>query len=53
MDKEKLTSFIKNVELKKTIIKNLSKAEGVIDNYDIRNTDFMNPFEKKELHIDS
>ena len=49
MDKEKLTSFIKNVELKKTIIKNLSKAEGVIDNYDIRNTDFVNRFEKKNF----
>ncbi len=49
MDKEKLTSFIKDAELRKFMIKNLSKAEGVISNYDIRNTDFMNPFEKRNF----
>ncbi len=49
MDKEKLTSFIRDYELKKIIIKNLSKVEGVIHNHDIRATDFMNPFERKNF----
>ena len=49
MDKEKLTSYIKDYDLKTIIIKNLSKAEGVLYHHDIRHTDFMNPFERKNF----
>lgn len=47
IDKNKYTSFIKDEEIKSFIIKNISKIEGVLKHFDIRKTDFMNPYEQK------
>ncbi len=49
MDKDKLTAYINDYDLKAIIIKNLSKAEGVLFHHDVRHTDFMNPFERKNF----
>ena len=42
IDKNKYTSFIKQEDVREFIIKNVSKLEGVLDNFDIRRTGFMN-----------
>lgn len=49
LDKEKLTSHIRDIEIKSVMIKNISKVEGVLENYDIRSTDFLDPFQRKIL----
>ncbi|WFD09126.1 RNA-binding protein [Tepidibacter hydrothermalis] len=47
IDKERITSHIKDLELKKTVYKVIDKALGVLKNYDYRYTDFLNPYELK------
>ena len=47
IDKNKYTSFIKDDEIKTFIIKNISKIEGVLKNFDEKKTDFMNPYEQR------
>lgn len=47
IDKNKYTSFIKDEETKLIMIKNMSKIQGVQKHFDIRKTDFMNPYEQK------
>ena len=47
IDKNKYTSFIKDDETKTFIIKNISKIEGVLKNFDEKKTDFMNPYEQR------
>ena len=32
------------------IIKNISKIEGVLKNFDEKKTDFMNPYERRIIH---
>lgn len=45
VDKEKYTSFITDEEAKKVIVKNLSKLDSVLKNYDVRITDFLDPYQ--------
>ncbi len=47
IDKHNYTSFIHQEDVREFIIKNVSKLEGVLDNFDIRRTGFMNPYEQK------
>ena len=47
MDKLKLTSHIKDIDLKNKMFKIIDKANGCLKNYDIRYSDFLNPFEVK------
>lgn len=49
MDKEKLTGYIRDTQLKITIIKNLSKVESVLRSHVPKTTDFMNPYECKHF----
>lgn len=49
LDKDKLTSHIKDINLKSLMIKNITKAEGVLENYDIRCTDFLDPFQLRSF----
>lgn len=46
-DKERITSHIKDLDLKKTVYKVIDKALGVLKNHDYRCTDFLNPYELK------
>ncbi len=45
MDKIKLTSHIKDIELKNKMFKIIDKANGCLKNYDVRYSEFLNPFE--------
>lgn len=45
MDKIRLTSHIKDIELKNKMFKIIDKANGTLKNYDVRSSDFFNPFE--------
>lgn len=45
MDKLKLTSHIKDIDLKNKMFKIIDKANGTLKNYDVRSSDFFNPFE--------
>jgi RNA-binding protein YlmH len=47
VDKVKLTSHIKDVDLKNKMFKIIDKANGVLKNYDVRQSEFLNPFEIK------
>lgn len=47
MDKQRLTSYIKDIELKNKMFKVIDKANGSLKNYDVRQTDFLNPYEVK------
>ena len=47
MDKLKVTNHIKDIELKNTMFRVIDKANGCLKNYDIRLTEFMNPYEIK------
>ena len=47
MDKSKLTNHLKDLDLKNKMFKVIDKANGVLKNYDVRNTDFLNPYEIK------
>ena len=47
MDKVKLTSHIKDIDLKNKMFKIIDKANGCLKNYDVRYSDFLNPFEVK------
>ena len=45
MDKIKLTSHINDIDLKNKMFKIIDKANGCLKNYDVRYSDFLNPFE--------
>lgn len=45
MDKIKLTSHIKDIDLKNKMFKIIDKANGCLKKYDVRYSDFLNPFE--------
>ena len=45
MDKLKLTSHIKDIDIKNKMFKIIDKANGCLKNYDVRYSDFLNPFE--------
>lgn len=47
MDKLRLTNHIKDIELKNKMFRVIDKANSTIKNYDVRQTDFLNPFEIK------
>ncbi|MEG0050843.1 MAG: YlmH/Sll1252 family protein [Terrisporobacter sp.] len=47
MDKKKLTSHIKDIDLKNKLFKIIDKANGCLKNYDVKSSDFLNPFEIK------
>lgn len=47
MDKLKLTNHIKDIDLKNKMFKVIDKANSTIKNYDVRFTDFLNPYEVK------
>ncbi|WP_242967839.1 YlmH family RNA-binding protein [Tepidibacter mesophilus] len=47
IDKERITSHINDLELKKTLYKVIDKALAVSKNHDYRYTDFLNPYELK------
>jgi len=45
MDKSKLTAHIKDIDLKNKMFRIIDKANGCLKNYDVRFSDFLNPFE--------
>ena len=47
MDKIKLTNHIKDIELKNKMFKVIDKANSCLKNYEVKYTDFLNPFEIK------
>ena len=47
MEKLKLTAHIKDIELKNKMYKVINKANSCLKNYDIKATEFLNPFEVK------
>ena len=47
MDKLKLTNHIKDIELKNKMFKVIDKANATMKNYDVRQTEFLNPYEIK------
>lgn len=47
MDKLRLTAHIKDIELKNKMYKVIDKANNCLKNYDIKATEFLNPFEVK------
>lgn len=47
MDKMKLTNHIKDIDLKNKMFKVIDKANSAIKNYDVKQTDFLNPYEIK------
>ena len=47
MDKLRLTAHIKDIELKNKMYKVIDKANSCLKNYDIKATEFLNPFEVK------
>lgn len=49
MDKLKLTSHIKDIDLKNKMFRIIDKANGCLKNYDVRFSDFLNPFEVENV----
>ena len=49
MEKLKLTAHIKDIELKNKMYKVIDKANSCLKNYDIKATEFLNPFEVKNV----
>lgn len=47
MDKLELTNHIKDIDLKNKMYKVIDKAYSSLKNYDVRHTDFLNPYEIK------
>lgn len=47
MDKITLTNHIKDIELKNKMFKVIDKANSCIKNYEVKHTDFLNPYEVK------
>lgn len=47
MDKLKLTSHIKDIDIKNKMYKVIDKANSCLKNYDVKFTEFLNPFEIK------
>ena len=47
MDKIKLTNHIKDIDLKNKMFKVIDKANSCLKNYEVKYTDFLNPFEIK------
>ncbi|MEF9990936.1 MAG: YlmH/Sll1252 family protein [Romboutsia sp.] len=47
MDKLKLTSHIKDIDLKNKMFKIIDKANSCLKNYDVKQSDFLNPHEVK------
>ena len=47
MDKLRLTAHIKDIELKNKMYRVIDKANSCLKNYDIKTTEFLNPFEIK------
>ena len=47
MDKLRLTAHIKDIELKNKMYRVIDKANSCLKNYDIKTTEFLNPFEVK------
>lgn len=47
MDKLRLTNHIKDIDLKNKMFKIIDKANSCLKNYDIKQTDFLNPHEVK------
>ena len=47
MDKITLTNHIRDIDLKNKMFKVIDKAYSCMKNYDVRNTDFLNPYEIK------
>ena len=47
MDKITLTNHIRDIDLKNKMYKVIDKANACLKNYDIRETDFLNPYEIK------
>ena len=47
MDKLKLTNHIKDIDLKNKMFKVIDKANSCIKNYDVKSTEFLNPYEVK------
>lgn len=45
MDKLKVTSHIRDIDLKNKMFKIIDKANSCLKNYDVKQTDFLNPFE--------
>ena len=45
MDKLKLTSHIKDIDLKNKMFRIIDKTNGCLKNYDVKYSDFLNPFE--------
>lgn len=47
MDKLRLTNHIKDIDLKNKMFKIINKANSCLKNYDVKQTDFLNPYEVK------
>ena len=47
MDKIRLTNHIKDIDLKNKMFKLIDKANTCLKNYEVKSTEFMNPFEIK------
>ena len=47
MDKLKLTNHIKDIDLKNKMFQIIDKANSCMKNYDVKNSDFLNPYEIK------
>lgn len=47
MDKIKLTNYLKDIELKNKMFRLIDKANMCLKNYEVKNTEFMNPYEVK------
>ena len=47
MDKLKLTNHIKDIDLKNKMFQIIDKANSSMKNYDVKNSDFLNPYEVK------
>lgn len=47
MDKIKLTNHLKDIELKNKMFRLIDKANMCLKNYEVKNTEFMNPYEVK------
>ena len=47
MDKIKLTNHIKDIDLKNKMFKVIDKANSCLKHYDVKCTDFLNPYQIK------
>ena len=47
MDKLKLTNHIKDIDLKNKMFQIIDKANSSMKNYDVKSSDFLNPYEIK------